>query len=165
MTWIDDRINRRNALVQLTAATVLIASAAKAQRPGPTPARVRNIDLGRKSYMLEGLNGSGNVLIAIGDDGIIMVDALLASLHGKLTSAITEHSNLPVKCLVNTHFHNQQTGGNALFHRDGAVIVAQDNVRVRLIAGTTNTLNHITRAPRRTRMRFRAKPTWEEPRR
>ena len=47
---------------------------------------------------------------------------------------------LPVKYLVNTHFHGDHTGGNAGFQKDGAIVVAQDNVRVRLAAGTTNGL-------------------------
>jgi glyoxylase-like metal-dependent hydrolase (beta-lactamase superfamily II) len=42
---------------------------------------------------------------------------------------------------IDSHFHGEQTGGNEAFHEDGAVIVAQDNVRVRLAAGTTNYLN------------------------
>jgi glyoxylase-like metal-dependent hydrolase (beta-lactamase superfamily II) len=147
MNRIGERINRRTALVQLTAATMLAAGAAKAQRPDPLLARIKATDLGRKTYMLEGLGGSGNVLVAIGDDGIIMVDAELAPLHDKLKAAITEHSNLPVKYLVDTHFHGQQTGGNAPFHREGAVIVAQDNVRVRLLAGTANGLNYNKSAP------------------
>jgi glyoxylase-like metal-dependent hydrolase (beta-lactamase superfamily II) len=136
MIRIDDRINRRTALVQLTAATVLAAGAAKAQRPDPSLAQIKTTDLGRKTYMLEGQGG--NILLVIGDDGIIMVDAELAPLHDKIKAAITDSSSLPIKYLVDTHFHGEQTGGNAPFHRDGAIIVAQDNVRVRLLAGTTN---------------------------
>jgi cyclase len=145
MTRIDDRINRRTALAQLTAATMLAAGAAKAQRPDPSRAQIKITDLGRKTYMLEGQGG--NVLVVIGHDGIIMVDAELAPLHDKLKAAITENSNLPIKYLVDTHFHGEQTGGNASFHRDGAVIVAQDNVRSRLLAGTTNGLNYNKSAP------------------
>src|SRR5258707_7573528 len=37
---------------------------------------------------------------------------------------------------------SRPAGGNAPFHRDGAIVVAQDNVRVRLLAGTTNGLNY-----------------------
>ena len=37
-----------------------------------------------------------------------------------------------MKFLVNTHFHGDHTGGNALFHKDGATVVAQINVRQRL---------------------------------
>src|SRR5258708_39838833 len=84
----------------------------------------------------------GNILVVIGDEGIIMVEPELEPLHGKIKAAITENSNLPIKYLVAPHFHGEQTGGNAPFHRDGAVIVAQDNVRVRLLAGTTNGVNY-----------------------
>src|SRR6266853_4287162 len=140
MTRIDDWINRRTALVQLTAATMLGAGAAKAQRPDPSLAQIKTTELGHKTYMLEGQGG--NILVVIGDDGIIMVDAELAPLHDKIKVAITENSSLPIKYLVDTHFHGEQTGGNAPFHRDGAVIVAQDNVRVRWLAGTTNGVNY-----------------------
>ena len=145
MTRIDDRINRRTALVQLTAAMMVPAGAAKAQRPDPSLAQIKTIDLGHMTYMLEGQGG--NVLVVIGDDGIIMVDAELAPLHDKIKVAITENSNLPIKYLVDTHFHGEQTGGNAPFHHDGAIIVAQDNVRVRLLAGTTNGLNYNKSSP------------------
>jgi glyoxylase-like metal-dependent hydrolase (beta-lactamase superfamily II) len=140
MVRIDDRINRRTAVMQLTAATAFAASAVKAQRPDPSLARIKTTSLGQKTYLLEGQGG--NILAAVGDDGIIMVDAELAPLHDKIKAAITENANLPIKYLVDTHFHGEQTGGNAAFYRDGAVIVAQDNVRVRLLAGTTNGLSY-----------------------
>ena len=134
MARIDDRINRRIALVQLTAATAFAAGAAKAQRPDPSLAQIKTTNLGHKTYMFEGQGG--NILVVIGDDGIVMVDAELAPLHDKIKAAIIENSNLPIKYLIDTHFHGEQTGGNAPFHRDGAIIVAQDNVRLRLLAGT-----------------------------
>src|ERR1700730_10522582 len=140
MTRIDDWINRRTALVQLTAATMLGPGAAKAQRPDPSLAQIKTTDLGHKTYMLEGQGG--NILVVVGDDGVIMVDAELAPLHDKIKAAIAENSNLPIKYLIDTHFHGEQTGGNAPFHRDGAIVVAQDNVRVRLLAGTINSLNY-----------------------
>ena len=71
MTRIDDRINRRTALVQLTAATMLGAGVAKAQRPDPSLAQIKITDLSHKTYMLEGQGG--NILVVIGDDGMIMV--------------------------------------------------------------------------------------------
>jgi cyclase len=145
MTRIDNGINRRTALVQLTAATMLASGAAKAQRPDPAPVRIGITDLGRKTYMLEGQGG--NILVVVGDDGIIMVDAELAPLHDRIKAAITENTSLPIKYLVDTHFHGEQTGGNAPFHRDGAIIVAQDNVRVRLLAGTMNGPNYNSSPP------------------
>jgi cyclase len=145
MTGRDDRIDRRTALVQLAAATMLAASPAQAQQLDPSLARIKTTDLGRKTYMFEGQGG--NILAAVGDDGIIMVDAEFAPLHDKIKAAIAENSNLPIKYLIDSHFHGEQTGGNARFRRDGAVIVAQDNVRVRLMAGTTNGPNYNTKPP------------------
>ena len=43
-------------------------------------------------------------------------------------------SDKPARFLVNTHFHFDHTGGNPSLGRSGAVIVAHDNVRKRLVA-------------------------------
>ena len=47
-------------------------------------------------------------------------------------------SPLPVKYAIITHYHGDHTGGIANFQKDGVVALAQDNIRIRLIAGTTN---------------------------
>jgi cyclase len=80
----------------------------------------------------------------VGTDGIIMVDSEFAPLHDKIRAAIEKLSPLPIKYLINTHYHGDHTGGNAPFHKDGATIVAEDNIRVRLAAG--NAPNGLTGA-------------------
>ena len=70
-----------------------------------------------------------------------MVDCPLAPLHDKIKAAIAAVSSAPIRHLINTHFHGEQTGGNERFHQDGVAIVARDNVRIRLAADTTNGLN------------------------
>ena len=64
-----------------------------------------------------------------------MVDGEFAPLHDKIKAAIAHVSSEPIKYLVNTHFHGDHTGGNAPFAKDGAIVVAQDNVKKRLAAG------------------------------
>lgn len=98
--------------------------------------------------MLEG--EGGNITIAVGDDGVIMVDSEFAPLHDKIKAAIEKATNQPIKYLVDTHFHGGRTGGNALFHRDGATVVANVNVRNRLAAGTTNGLSSAKTPPAET---------------
>jgi cyclase len=73
-----------------------------------------------------------------------MVDSQFAPMHDKLKAAIEKISPLPIKYLINTHYHGDHTGGDAAFHKDGATIVAQDNIRVRLAAG--NAPNGLTGA-------------------
>jgi len=119
------------------AATMLFAGAAVAQQPVDwDKIQIKTTDLGNKTYMLEGQGG--NITIAVGTDGIIMVDTQFAPLSDKIKAAIKAISPLPIKYIVNTHFHGDHTGGDANFQKDGAIVIAQDNIRLRLLGGTTN---------------------------
>src|SRR5713101_4260189 len=127
----------RITLAALAATTVLFAGPAVAQQQVDwDKIQIKTTDLGNKTYMLEGQGG--NITVAVGSDGIIMVDSQFAPLHDKIKAAIAKISPLPIKYLVITHYHGDHVGGNAAFHKDGATIVAHDNVRIRLAAGTTN---------------------------
>ena len=77
---------------------------------------------------------------AIGTDGIILVDTEFAPLHDKIKAALAALSPLPVKYVVNTHYHGDHTGGNEAFAKEGAVVVADPNVAKRLSEGTVNAL-------------------------
>ena len=127
---------RSVALAALAAATVAFSGVANAQETDFSKVEIKTIDLGNKTYRLEGQGG--NITVAVGTDGIIMVDTQFAPLHDKIMAAIRAISPLPIKYVVNTHFHGDHTGGNEGFQKDGAIVVAQDNIRIRLIAGTTN---------------------------
>jgi cyclase len=86
--------------------------------------------------------------VAVGSDSIIMVDGQFAPLSDKIKAAIKAISPLPIKYLVNTHFHGDHTGGNENFAKDGATIVAHDNIRVRLAAGTVSMMTGAKAPPR-----------------
>jgi glyoxylase-like metal-dependent hydrolase (beta-lactamase superfamily II) len=111
------------------AATIAIiaAGANAAQQQDFSKIEVKTTDLGKNTYMLEG--AGGNVTIAVGTDGIIMVDAQFAPMHDKLKAAIAKVTDKPVKYLINTHYHGDHTGGNAAFAKDGATIVGQTNLK------------------------------------
>jgi cyclase len=142
----------RIALAAVAAATLTVATAAAQQSPAPAapPApplidwekiQIKTTDLGNNTYMLEGQGG--NITVAVGGDGIIMVDGQFAPISDKIKAAIKAISPLPIKYLVNTHYHGDHTGGNGNFAKDGAVIVAHDNIRVRLAAGTRNAVGSV----------------------
>ena len=128
----------RIILAALAASAVLSAGAAQAQQPPIDwdKIEIKTTDLGNKTYRLEGQGGA--ITVAVGTDGIIMVDSQFAPLSAKIKAAIAAISPLPIKYLINTHFHGDHVGGNANFAKDGAIVVAADNIRVRLAAGTTN---------------------------
>ena len=116
----------RIAIAATTTALFLTASGLAQQpqqQPAPPPVdfskiEIKTTDLGDGVYMLEGQGG--NITVALAKDGIIMVDSEFAPLHDKIKTAISTISNLPIKYLVNTHFHGDHTGGNELFAKDGA---------------------------------------------
>jgi glyoxylase-like metal-dependent hydrolase (beta-lactamase superfamily II) len=81
-------------------------------------------------YMLTGKGG--NIGLAVGADGVFLIDDQFAPLTEKIQAAITQVSDKPVKFVLNTHWHPDHTGGNENLGSSGAVIVAHDNVRKRL---------------------------------
>jgi glyoxylase-like metal-dependent hydrolase (beta-lactamase superfamily II) len=132
--------------IAAVAAMMALSGPALAQTPpaaAPPPpdfskVEIKTTDLGDNCYMLEGQGG--NITVAVAKDAIIMVDGQFAPLHDKIKAAVAVISNLPIKYLINTHYHGDHTGGNESFAKDGATIVAQINVKNRLAAGTTNGL-------------------------
>src|SRR5947207_1567551 len=83
-------------------------------------------------YLLEG--SGGNIGASVGDDGIVIVDDQFAPLADKIKAALKGVTDKPLRFVINTHFHGDHTGGNAIFQKD-APVIAQDNVRKRLEAG------------------------------
>ena len=143
-----------NLALAVSAALMLSGAAHAQQAPAAAPPpplidwdkiEIKTIDLGNKTYMLTGQGG--NITVAVGSDSIIQVDGQFAPLSDKIRAAIKAIAPLPVKFLVNTHYHGDHVGGNANFAKDGAIIVAHDNIRVRLAAGTINGLTGARVAP------------------
>jgi glyoxylase-like metal-dependent hydrolase (beta-lactamase superfamily II) len=145
----------RAALLAAVFTLSLSPGAASAQpfQPPTTPAPdftktvITTTDLGKRTYMLEG--EGGNIVVAVADDGVIMVDDQYAPLHDKIKAAIAAITTQPIRYLILTHFHRDHTGGNEAFAKDGAIIVAHESVKTHLAAGTKNgvTGNAVPPAP------------------
>jgi cyclase len=85
-------------------------------------------------YMLEG--SGGNIGASVGEDGIVIVDDQYAPLAEKIQAALKGITDKPLRFVINTHYHEDHTGGNALFQKQ-APIIAHENVRKRLQEGGT----------------------------
>lgn len=136
----------RIALAALAGASMLLAGTAFAQ-PAQNLANVviKPTDLGKRTWMLEGQGG--NMVVAAGDDGVILVDGELLPLHDKIKAAIKAVSDQPVKYLIDTHYHGDHTGGNQGFWIEGTTVVAQANTAKYLAEGSTNPLTGSKTAP------------------
>jgi glyoxylase-like metal-dependent hydrolase (beta-lactamase superfamily II) len=82
-------------------------------------------------HMLEG--SGGNVGVSAGEDGILIVDDKFEKDEAKIRELLKGIDPGPLKFVLNTHFHGDHSGGNAAFGKE-AVIIAHENVRVRLSA-------------------------------
>jgi glyoxylase-like metal-dependent hydrolase (beta-lactamase superfamily II) len=88
--------------------------------------------------MLKG--AGGNLGVLAGKDGVFLIDSQFAELSDKIKAAIAKISPAPVRFVVNTHWHGDHTGGNENFEKSGSIIVAQDNVRVRMSTAQFDTM-------------------------
>ena len=117
-----------------TLALALISTVACAQEDYSI-VEIKVVKVAGSIYMLQGAD-AGNIAASVGEDGIVIVDDQYAPLADKIRAALKGITDKPIRFVINTHFHGDHTGGNALFQKD-APIIAHDNVRKRLAAGGT----------------------------
>lgn len=78
----------------------------------------------------DGSKAGSNAGFIVGSNGVVVVDTFLDVAPAKeLLAEIRKVTDLPVRFVVNTHYHLDHTGGNAVFAQAGATIVAQRNLR------------------------------------
>lgn len=92
---------------------------------------IRSTQLTPTLWMLSSGAG-GNLALSAGEDAVFLVDDDFAPLAPKIKEAIARITTKPLQFVLNTHFHFDHTGGNEAFGREGALIVAHDNVRRRM---------------------------------
>ena len=121
----------------LLASTAFAQTPTPAAQPAPAPQQdfskveIKTHQVAGNFYYLEGQGG--NIGVLIGDDGVLMIDDQFAPLTERIMAAVKALSQKPVRLLVNTHVHGDHTGGNENVGKLGINILAQDNVRVRLM--------------------------------
>ena len=110
------------AVAAITVATPLVAQMEDVE--------IRTVPVADGVYMLMG--SGGNIGLSIGEDGAFVIDDQYAPLTDKVIAAIRELTDKPVRFVINTHWHGDHTGGNENMGKAGAIIVAHENVRVRM---------------------------------
>lgn len=74
-------------------------------------------------------DAGANAGFVIGDDGVAVIDTVEHEAAAKaLLAEIRKLTPLPIKFVINTHYHLDHVAGNKVFREAGAVIVAHPNV-------------------------------------
>lgn len=113
---------------------LLLSSFAFAQGQDFSKVEMKATKVAGNVYMLEG--SGGNIGVSVGPDGILIVDDQFAPLADKIKAALKTLGDGKLKFVINTHWHGDHTGSNAIFGTD-STIIAQTNVRKRLGAPVT----------------------------
>lgn len=82
----------------------------------------------------DGKFGGGGIGLLTGDEYVVLIDDGLFPTGETLLAKVEELAGRPADFIINTHAHGDHTGGNQLFSKNGAIIVAHDNLRKRMQA-------------------------------
>ncbi len=89
--------------------------------------------IGEGVYAAVGSDGGkagSNAGFIVGANGVVVVDTFQDVGPARdLLAEIRKITNLPIRFVINTHYHLDHTGGNAVFSAAGATILAQRNLR------------------------------------
>ncbi len=114
------------------AALLLASGTTVAQPPEPTPVPVEVQKLQPGIYLLQG--AGCNVIAWTGPEGTVLVDTGTAAAAERLREALTSIApGTRTRFVVDTHWHPDHAGGNETAAREGAVLVAHENTRARML--------------------------------
>jgi cyclase len=137
------------AMKRLVCAAALLAlclAPASAQRPPPGEGDDQSQMLGNGIYSINWGTMGLNVGMSSGPDGILLIDAQDEPAVARLQAEIAKRSDRPVRVVINSHWHFDHVGANALYRQQGATIIAQENTRTRLMTEQVNPLGGRQRA-------------------
>lgn len=132
----------RNLFVLAALTACGISGTAQAQggfaAPELTTVKVRD-----NIYMIRS-GASGNVTVLVADDGIVLVDDKFAMEHDGVMAKLGEITDKPVLYVINTHLHQDHTGGNAALQALRAKVIAHENARRTMAETADSGLPNIT---------------------
>lgn len=119
-------------LFRLSFLFCISASVLLAQSPdAPLPFRLKLIGPNIWAAIDDAKGDAGaNAGFVVGDDGVAVIDTFENEAAAKaLLGQIHSLTHLPIKFVINTHYHLDRVAGNRVFAQHGAVIVGHHSVR------------------------------------
>jgi glyoxylase-like metal-dependent hydrolase (beta-lactamase superfamily II) len=125
---------RLSARIPICLLAFSLFHAVTAPAQSPTPFNLVSLDHGTFAAIdnpaAKEAESGANAGFVIGPTGVAVVDTFENPDAAKaMLAAIQEKTKLPIRFVVNTHYHLDHVAGNEIFATAGAVVMAQENVR------------------------------------
>lgn len=128
---------RTRTTIAAAAALAILSSTANAQG-GFGPPELTTVKVRDNIYMIRsGMSGNVTVILSE-DDGVLLIDDKFAQDHDGIMAQLRAITDQPIRYVINTHLHQDHTGGNAAMQALSADVIASENAR-RIMAETQST--------------------------
>ena len=126
----------RPLLLACVASGAAMPVALAAQAPAPSVMTMRGQRVADGVHVISGF-ANGNVLAVVSTRDVLLVDAQSGRRVALADSVLRTITALPVRLVIDTHYHPDHTEGNAFWRERGAEVLAHPRVRVEAAKDTT----------------------------
>jgi cyclase len=126
---------RRTALIRTSAVLAALGCAwltYTQNQPPPPPIGIQKL---KDDLYVIGVTkgvGAGNVAAYITGEGVILVDDMFDRNHDELLEKLRSITDQPIKYVLNTHQHDDHSGGNAKLLAMNSEVIAHRNARANM---------------------------------
>jgi cyclase len=127
-------VTSRSTIAAAAFAALVASSSTVNAQGGFGPPELTTVKVRDNIYMIRNAM-SGNVTVLVSDEGVLLIDDKFAPDHDGIMEHLRKITDQPVRYVINTHLHQDHTGGNAAMQALDAKVVASQNAR-RIMAET-----------------------------
>ncbi len=118
---------------QIAGDATVAAAAATSRDAVQTAGELQSLQVRDKIWLITG--AGGNITVQVGDEGVLVVDTGTEAMAEQVRAEIHSFAgDLPIRYIVNTHWHADHTGGDVMLSDEGqrAAVLTHENVGLRL---------------------------------
>jgi len=137
---------RRTIVIRVSAVAAALAGAwlTYTQNPPEPPIGIQKL---KNDLYVIGVTkgvGAGNVAVQVTDEGVILVDDMFDRNHDEILEKLRTVTDKPIKYVLNTHQHDDHSGGNAKMLAMNAEVISHRNARANMALLKQPGLAHVT---------------------
>lgn len=136
---------QRTTRVRILATAAFVGCATLAYTQAPQQAsKLETIKLTDNLYVIHNDFVPGNTTALITNEGVLLVDDKYEVDGPNVVAEVKKLTSQPIKYVVNTHYHGDHSGSNALIQKLGATIVSSEAARKSMVAGKQTGQSNVT---------------------